>query len=73
MKTNFRACAIDPERRDTYVSYHGKDDTRKLSTQEYYDVPRTIRRIKNEETRKAAKGIKKIETNIPTPKTQLRE
>lgn len=65
---NFRVCSVDPGRRDAFVSYHGNNDTRKLPTDEYYRFSGTLKRMRNEETRKGTEGIKEIETNMPSPK-----
>ncbi|KAI7899347.1 uncharacterized protein BX663DRAFT_521388 [Cokeromyces recurvatus] len=29
---------VDPNRKDVYVSYHGVNDLRRLSSAEYYDM-----------------------------------
>lgn len=34
----FRACTVDPNRKALFVSYHGNNDIRRLSSVEYYDM-----------------------------------
>lgn len=65
----FRPCAVDPGRIDAFVSYHGGNDIRRLSSSEYYNMHGTVTRQKSEQGRKGRSGLEAIETNIPSPKT----
>ncbi|ORE07898.1 hypothetical protein BCV72DRAFT_204608 [Rhizopus microsporus var. microsporus] len=65
----FRPCTVDPGRKDTFVSYHGGTDIRRLSSAEYYSMSGTVNRQKAQQGRKQNLGIESIKTNIPSPKT----
>ncbi|GAA5812996.1 hypothetical protein MFLAVUS_006462 [Mucor flavus] len=65
----FRPCAVDLGRIDAFVSYHGGNDIRRLSSSEYYNMHGTVTRQKSEQDRKGRSGLEAIETNIPSPKT----
>ncbi|GAA5812652.1 hypothetical protein MFLAVUS_006109 [Mucor flavus] len=65
----FRPCAVDPGRIDAFVSYHGGNDIRRLSSSEYYNMHGTVTRQKSEQGRKGQSGLEAIQTNIPSPKT----
>ncbi|GAA5814594.1 hypothetical protein MFLAVUS_008093 [Mucor flavus] len=64
----FRPCAVDPGRIDAFVSYHGGNDIRRLSSSEYYNMHGTVTRQKSEQGRKGRSGLEAIETNISSPK-----
>ncbi|KAL0093824.1 hypothetical protein F4703DRAFT_1292361 [Phycomyces blakesleeanus] len=66
---NFRACTVEPGRRDVFDSCHSDYDTRRLTSKEYYNASTSIKRMRNEDARKVTQGIKEIETNIPSVKT----
>lgn len=65
----FRPCTVDPNRIDIFTSYHGKNDLRRLSTSEYYNMNGVVNRQRLEQERKKANRIEQIETNVPSPKT----
>ncbi|KAI8973184.1 hypothetical protein BDF20DRAFT_837151 [Mycotypha africana] len=65
----FRPVTVDAGRRDVYISYHGDQRLRKLSTKEYYHISGFPGRSKLEDQRKQRDGVKELETNIPTTKT----
>ncbi|KAI8073508.1 uncharacterized protein B0P05DRAFT_580265 [Gilbertella persicaria] len=65
----FRPCTVDPNRSDVFVSYHGKNDLRRLSTADYYNMNGTVNRQKLEQDRKKRSDIEQIETHFPSPKT----
>lgn len=69
VKQYFRPCTVDPGRIDAFVSYHGVNDIRRLSSSEYYNMHGTVTRQKSEQDRKRRSGLEAIETNIPSPKT----
>ncbi|KAG2194569.1 hypothetical protein INT47_006528, partial [Mucor saturninus] len=69
VNTYFRPCTIDPGRKDVFVSYHGDNDVRRLSSKEYYNMGGVTQRHKQEQELKKSLGIDQIETNIPSPKT----
>jgi hypothetical protein len=69
VNTHFRPCTVDPGRKDVFVSYHGSNDLRRLSSKEYYSIDDTIPRQRQEQERKKRLGIEQIETHIPYPKT----
>ncbi|KAL0077735.1 hypothetical protein J3Q64DRAFT_1862305 [Phycomyces blakesleeanus] len=66
---HFRPCAGYIGRKYAFVSYHGSNDLRSLSSKEYYIMGSTIRRQGKEQEHKKKLGVEKIETNTPTPKT----
>jgi hypothetical protein len=53
---HFRPCTVDPGRKDVFVSYHGNNDIRRLSTSEYYNMGGTINRQRKEQNRKKESG-----------------
>ena len=65
----FRPCTVDPNRTDVFVSYHGGNDLRRLSTAEYYNMNGTVNRRKLEQDRNRRSNIEHIESHIPSPKT----
>ncbi|ORE05788.1 hypothetical protein BCV72DRAFT_242570 [Rhizopus microsporus var. microsporus] len=65
---HFRPCAVDPERRDAFTSYHGNGDIRRLTTKEYYHASGSSRCMRFEDNCKRQAGIKEIEANTPTAK-----
>ncbi|KAI8078183.1 uncharacterized protein B0P05DRAFT_470570 [Gilbertella persicaria] len=65
----FRPCTVNPNRSDVFVSYHGKNDLRRLSTADYYNMNGTVNRQKLEQDRKKRSDIEQIETHFPSPKT----
>ncbi|KAI8087809.1 uncharacterized protein B0P05DRAFT_465436, partial [Gilbertella persicaria] len=65
----FRPCTVDTNRSDIFVSYHDKNDLRRLSTAEYYNMNGTVNRKKLEQDRKKRLDIEQIETHFPSPKT----
>ncbi|KAI8069797.1 uncharacterized protein B0P05DRAFT_580531 [Gilbertella persicaria] len=65
----FRPCTVDQNRSDVFVSYHGKNDLRRLSTAEYYNMNGTVNRQKLEQVRKKRLDIEQIETHFPSSKT----
>lgn len=69
VKKHFRPCAVDPGRKDVFVSYHDNNDLRRLSSREYYAMGGTVRRQQKEQDRKRTSGIEQIKTHIPSPKT----
>ncbi|KAI7873102.1 uncharacterized protein EV154DRAFT_579526 [Mucor mucedo] len=69
IKQYFRPCTVDPNRKDVFTSYHGKNDVRRLSSSEYYNMNGVINRQKQELERKKSNNIEYIETRIPSPKT----
>ncbi|KAI8991921.1 hypothetical protein BDF20DRAFT_76332 [Mycotypha africana] len=69
INNHLRPCAVDPGRKDAFVSYHGGTDVRKCSTQEYYQAMGYKGRMKIEEELKQQQGIKTIESLIPSVKT----
>lgn len=69
VKKHFRPCAVDPGRKDVFVSYHDNNDLRRLSSREYYAMGGTVRRQQKEQDRKRTSGIEQIEMHIPSPKT----
>ncbi|KAI7892583.1 uncharacterized protein EV154DRAFT_418291, partial [Mucor mucedo] len=69
VNTYFRPCTVDPGRKDVFVSYHGDNDVRRLSSKEYYNMGGVTQRHKEEQELKKSLGIDQIETNIPSPKT----
>ncbi|KAG2200602.1 hypothetical protein INT47_007346 [Mucor saturninus] len=69
LKTYFRPCTVDPGRKDVFVSYHGDNDVRRLSSKEYCNMGGVTQRHKQEQELKKSLGIDQIETNIPSPKT----
>lgn len=66
---HFRPCTVDPGRRDPFVSFHGGNDIRRLSSREYYSMYGTVRRQRQQQRLKDQLGIATIEANIPSPKT----
>lgn len=65
----FRPCTVDPNRTNVFTSYHGKNDLRRLSTAEFYNMNGTVNRQKLEQDRKRRLNIEQIESHIPSPKT----
>ncbi|KAI8077386.1 uncharacterized protein B0P05DRAFT_130077 [Gilbertella persicaria] len=65
----FRPCTVDPNRSDVFISYHGKNDLRRLSTADYYNMNGTVNRQKLEQDRKKRLDIEQIETHFHSPKT----
>ncbi|KAG1140190.1 hypothetical protein G6F37_009310 [Rhizopus arrhizus] len=53
----FRPCSIDPGRIDAFVSYHGGNDIRRLSSFEYYNMHGTVTRQKSEQGLKKRSGL----------------
>ncbi|KAI8330334.1 hypothetical protein BC941DRAFT_475669 [Chlamydoabsidia padenii] len=62
----FRMCTVDPGSKDAFVSYHGGNQVRKLTTAEYYHMSGALNRMKKEDARKIKHCIKQLETNVPT-------
>lgn len=52
----FRPCSIDPRRIDAFVSYHGGNDIRHLSS-EYYNMHGIVTRQKSEQGLKKWSGL----------------
>ncbi|KAG2197041.1 hypothetical protein INT47_009757 [Mucor saturninus] len=71
VNTYFRPCTVDPGRKDVFVSYHGDNDMRRLSSKEYYNMGGLTQRHKQEQELKKSLGIDQIETNIPSSKPKI--
>ncbi|KAI7902028.1 uncharacterized protein BX663DRAFT_531442 [Cokeromyces recurvatus] len=56
----FSPCAVDPNRKDAFISYHGNTYIRCLSSAEYYDMSGNSKRRSN---------VEPVETQIPSSKT----
>ncbi|KAI7899683.1 uncharacterized protein BX663DRAFT_554638 [Cokeromyces recurvatus] len=65
----FRPCAVDPNRKDAFVSYHENTDIRRLSSAEYYDMSGNVNRQKMEKEHKRRSNVETVETQIPSSKT----
>ncbi|KAI8984400.1 hypothetical protein BDF20DRAFT_911502 [Mycotypha africana] len=64
--TEEEICAVDPGRKNAFVSYHGGTDVRKCSTRECCQSIGYKGRMKMEEELKQQQGIKTIESLIPS-------
>ncbi|CEG80227.1 hypothetical protein RMATCC62417_14594 [Rhizopus microsporus] len=73
VKQTYQPMFLDPGRKSVFTTAIGLDKTkhqiRRCSTPEYYHMTGSTKYIKKLEKLKAAKGIKEIETNMPSPKT----
>ncbi|ORE08370.1 hypothetical protein BCV72DRAFT_323947, partial [Rhizopus microsporus var. microsporus] len=76
VKQAYQPMFLDPGRKSVFTAAIGLDTTnhqiRRCSTAEYYHRTGSTKYIKKLERLKAQKGIKTIETNMPSPKTSQR-
>jgi hypothetical protein len=45
---HFKPCTVDPGRKDVFVSFHGNNDIRQLSSDEYYNMNGNTNRLKEQ-------------------------
>jgi hypothetical protein len=65
----FRPCAVDPGRTHAFTAAYPDGQSRRLGTNEYYNMAGTISRNHKLEKMKQDSGIQQLESAIPSPKT----
>jgi hypothetical protein len=73
VKQTYQPIFLDPRRKGVFAATVGLDTTnhqiRRCSTAEYYHMTGSTKHLRKLEKLKVERGIKEIETSIPSPKT----